>query len=134
MAMEKTAEAEGGGDGMGTSLGLMMPAMFAQYFTAAKSPSGKTQTTLPTDGQSPYACPECHSPIDVAAKFCSACGHQQVVVRECNHCGKNLTANAKFCSRCGHPADEKPPPKTCNQCSAENLADSRFCVQCGERL
>lgn len=34
MAMEKASEAEGQG-GMGTSLGLMMPAMFAQYFTTA---------------------------------------------------------------------------------------------------
>ena len=35
MAMEKASESEGEGSmGMGTSLGLMMPAMFAQYFNA----------------------------------------------------------------------------------------------------
>ena len=134
MAMEKTAEAESGGDGMGTSLGLMMPAMFAQYFAAAKPQAGSEKPAIPADLRDQFACPECHSPIAVDAKFCPSCGHQQLVVRQCNHCGKNLTATAKFCSRCGHPADEKPLPKQCGQCGADNLADSRFCVQCGERV
>jgi membrane protease subunit (stomatin/prohibitin family) len=52
MAMEKAAEKDGGaGAGMGMGMGLMMPAMFAQYFAAAKpaqDPSGPR-----------YSCPEC---------------------------------------------------------------------------
>jgi membrane protease subunit (stomatin/prohibitin family) len=58
MAMEKAAEADGDGSmGMGTSLGLMMPAMFAQYFNGAgKGPQ--------PDGVAPVApeqatCQEC---------------------------------------------------------------------------
>ncbi|WP_319409944.1 SPFH domain-containing protein [uncultured Desulfosarcina sp.] len=132
MAMEKASEADGDGSmGMGTSLGLMMPAMFAQYFNAsAKNPQ--------TDGQPPSAtepatCQECQCSIPVTAKFCPMCGHQQLVFIQCGHCGKNLAPNAKFCSRCGHPAEEKPQPVYCAKCGAENLAGSKFCNQCGEK-
>jgi membrane protease subunit (stomatin/prohibitin family) len=129
MAMEKAAagETDGAGMGMATGLGLMMPAMFAQYFAAGgpQAPqAGHAQQT---------SCPECSHPIPIQAKFCPHCGHQQLVFKECAHCGKNLTPNAKFCSRCGLPAEEKPKPKICPRCGTENLADSIFCNQCGEK-
>ena len=127
MAMEKASEAEGGaGDTMGMGMGLMMPAMFAQYFAGEK---GKGQAPAEST-----TCQECHNDIAVNAKFCPYCGHQQVVIKQCNHCGKNLTANAKFCSRCGKPAEAKPQPKFCSKCGGENLADSKFCGSCGEKL
>ena len=132
MAMEKASEAEGdGGLGMGTSLGLMMPAMFAQYFSA----SGKNQQAggPPASASEQATCQECLCKIPVAAKFCPMCGHQQLVFIECGHCGKNLAPNAKFCSRCGHPAEEKPKPVFCAKCGTENLAGSKFCNQCGEK-
>ncbi|MBR9984517.1 MAG: SPFH domain-containing protein [Desulfosarcina sp.] len=132
MAMEKASEAEGDGSmGMGTSLGLMMPAMFAQYFNA----SGKSQPAGGTSGPEAEqaTCRECQCNIPVSAKFCPMCGHQQLVFIECGHCGKNLAPNAKFCSRCGHPAEEKPKPVFCAKCGAENLAGSKFCTQCGEK-
>jgi membrane protease subunit (stomatin/prohibitin family) len=127
MAMEKASQAEGGaGTGMGMGMGFMMPAMFSQYFDAAK-PGGR-------EAPETTACPDCQNPIPTTAKFCPHCGHQQLVFTQCANCGKNLTPNAKFCSRCGHPAEEKPKPKFCSKCGNENLSDSMYCNQCGEKL
>ncbi len=131
MAMEKaseTGEGAGGSMGMGTSLGLMMPAMFAQYFTGGRNAAPRQP------GAEDIECPECRQPVGVDAKFCPHCGHQQVVFDQCVQCGKNLTPNARFCSRCGHPVEEKPGPKSCAKCGTENLEDSLYCNQCGEKL
>jgi len=127
MAMEKASESEGGAsDAMGAGMGLMLPAMFAQYFT------GKNDGSKEDSGKA--TCPDCSNEIPLNSKFCPYCGHQQLVIKQCAHCGKNLTANAKFCSRCGKPAEEKPEPKFCTKCGGENLADSTFCGSCGEKL
>jgi membrane protease subunit (stomatin/prohibitin family) len=125
MAMEKASESENqASDGMGTSLGLMMPAMFAQYFTKDNKNINSEEITL---------CEECKTPIATNSRFCSYCGHQQIVVKECLNCGKNLTANAKFCSRCGHATKEKTKAKFCPKCGTENLSNSIFCNECGEK-
>lgn len=130
MAMEKAAETDGeGGMGMGTSLGLMMPAMFAQYFNAGVN--GSPGGAPPAAATEQAVCQECRSGIPVAAKFCPMCGHQQLVFVQCANCGKNLSPNAKFCSRCGHPAEEKAKPIFCPACGAEGLAGSKFCNRCG---
>ena len=131
MAMEKASETDSGsgaGMGMGTSLGLMMPAMFAQYFSGANAgatPDAQSQT---------YPCQECQSAIPVDSKFCPQCGHQQVVFTQCGHCGKNLTPSAKFCSRCGKAVEEKSERHLCSKCGTENLNDALYCNQCGEKL
>ena len=129
MAMEKASEGQegAGGMGMGTSLGLMMPAMFAQYFAGGQK-QGRQKAT---EG---VACPECQQPVSMDARFCPHCGHQQVVFDQCVECGKNLTPNARFCSRCGHAVEEKPELKTCGKCGTENLEDALYCNQCGEKL
>ena len=128
MAMEKAAESDGGAEtGMGAGIGLMMPAMFAQYFAGA-APSGQSNIS----GAS-AACHECGGKIPQDARFCPLCGHQQLVFIRCTNCGKNLTPNAKFCSRCGRKAGEKPRPWVCSQCGEENLAEAMFCNQCGEK-
>ncbi|MCU0539064.1 MAG: SPFH domain-containing protein [Desulfobacterales bacterium] len=130
MAMEKAAQGgEGGaGTGMGTSLGLMLPAMFAQYFSAAKPGTAP----LPSEPRTP--CPECKSEVPADSKFCPQCGHQLVVFEQCARCGKNLAPNAKFCPRCGLAIESAPARRFCKQCGAENLAESVFCNDCGEKL
>ncbi|RJQ56072.1 MAG: SPFH domain-containing protein, partial [Desulfobacteraceae bacterium] len=133
MAMEKASEGKDGAGadlGMGTSLGLMMPAMFARYF---EGPKGKPGEGGPHPQEPPPKCPECGNAIPGDARFCPSCGHQQLVFNRCPDCGKNLPANANFCSRCGHAVEVKPAPKRCVHCGAENLPDSRFCNRCGER-
>jgi len=129
MAMEKASQNDSGaGMGMGTSLGLMMPAMFAQYF------SGANRRSDPEPGRpANTTCPECNGPIPPDSRFCPHCGHQQLVFRQCPSCGKNLTPNAKFCSRCGRPAEKHPASIFCPKCGAENLPDSTYCNQCGEK-
>jgi len=129
MAMEKSADGGGeAGTGMGTSLGLMLPAMFAQYFTGPPTAGAKTEKALST------ACPDCHSGVPLDSKFCPQCGHQLVVFTQCTRCGKNLTPNSKFCSRCGLAVENAPQKKLCKSCNAENLPDSIYCNDCGERL
>ncbi len=129
MAMEKATENDGGGSsGMGTSLGLMLPAMFAQYFQPAKA-GGAPAVAV----ESPV-CPDCRSIVSTDAKFCPQCGHQVVVFTQCVRCGKNLAPNSKFCPRCGLAVQSLPQKKLCKNCGAENLPESIYCNDCGEKL
>jgi len=131
MAMEKASEGGEGGAGaqmgMGAGLGIMLPAMFAQYFT------GQNQSAQTTDASATAACPDCESTIPLEAKFCPYCGHQQLVFIQCTNCGKNLAPNAHFCSRCGAPAEDKPKVWFCSKCGSENLGEALFCNQCGDK-
>ncbi len=129
MAMEKASESEGGSEmGMGTSLGLMMPAMFAQYFSGTQQQKGQGDTLQAAP------CPECQNNIPASSKFCPDCGHQLLVFTQCARCSKNLMPNAKFCSRCGFPSEEQETAKFCKACGAENINDAMFCNECGEKL
>jgi len=128
MAMEKASESEGASGGMGAGLGIMMPAMFANYFAAGENGSGKA------GAKEAVNCQECGNPVAFDAKFCPACGHQQLVFVRCGSCGKNLTPNSNFCPRCGHPAGEKEKPRFCVKCGGINLTESVFCNMCGEKL
>jgi len=113
---------------MGTSLGLMLPAMFAQYFNTAKA-GGATADAV----ESPV-CPDCRSSIPTDSKFCPQCGHQVVVFTQCTRCGKNLAPNMKFCSRCGLAVQSLPQKNLCKNCGAANLSESIYCNDCGEKL
>ncbi|MGW8287140.1 MAG: SPFH domain-containing protein [Desulfobulbales bacterium] len=125
-AMEKAAESTGeAGGGLGMGLGFMMPAMFAQSLQPTPSAAANVPEIL---------CPDCQHAIPADARFCPHCGHQQVVLQQCQNCGKNLTPNAKFCSKCGKPTDMKPEPVLCHNCRTENLPGAKFCNQCGEPL
>ncbi|MDF1614250.1 SPFH domain-containing protein [Desulfurivibrio dismutans] len=131
-AMEKAAESQGAaGNGLGMGMGLMLPSMFASALHPQPegSPAGAAAA-----GQGRATCAECRGEIPVEARFCPHCGHQQVVLQQCQHCGKNLTPNARFCPKCGQPSDTVPPTPVCGRCQAENLPGSMFCNQCGERL
>ena len=128
MALEKISESNTTADaGLGMGVGLMMPAMFSQFFSNAGQ---KLQQDQPVS----VTCMECNHPMPPASKFCPHCGHQQLVFTQCLNCKKNLTPSAKFCSRCGHPVEEKPKPKFCGQCGTENLTEAMYCNQCGEKL
>jgi membrane protease subunit (stomatin/prohibitin family) len=128
MAVEKASEGDGPTNtGMGMGVGLMMPAMFSQFFAQAGQKQQQPQTENIT-------CPECNNQISFESKFCPHCGHQQLIFSQCLNCKKNLTPNAKFCSRCGHRVNDKVKPIFCNQCGTENLADSKYCNKCGEKL
>lgn len=129
MAMEKSSESEAGGSSsMGTSLGLMLPAMFAQYFASPKTVGSKMESAETT------TCPDCRSAAPVDAKFCPQCGHQLVVFNQCTRCSKNLAPNSKFCSRCGLEAGSGPQKAACKNCGAQNLPESIYCNDCGEKL
>ncbi len=129
MAMEKAAAADGGAaSGMGAGLGLMLPAMFAQYF------SGQKPVPQPPGVPPAATCSECRSGVPADSQFCPQCGHQLVVFTQCSRCGKNLAPTSKFCSRCGLEAGTGPQKKLCKACGAENLVNSIHCNECGEKL
>jgi membrane protease subunit (stomatin/prohibitin family) len=129
MAVEKAAAGDGeAASGMGAGLGLMLPAMFAQYF------SGQKPASPPPNAPPAATCPECRSGAPADSKFCPQCGHQMVVFTQCSRCAKNLAPTSKFCSRCGLEAGTGPKKKFCKACGAENLADSIHCNECGEKI
>jgi membrane protease subunit (stomatin/prohibitin family) len=126
MAIEKATEQEASGQGMGAGLGLMMPAMLAQYFTGQ---GGGAPAAPPAE----VSCAECGHGIPRDAKFCPSCGHQQLVFQKCIQCGKNLAPNARFCSRCGQAVEATSTARKCSHCGAEGLGGATFCNQCGEK-
>jgi len=129
MAMEKASSADGSAaSGMGAGLGLMLPAMFAQYF------SGQKPVSQPPEALPAATCPECRNGVPADSQFCPQCGHQLVVFTQCSRCGKNLAPASKFCSRCGLETGAGPQKKFCKACGAANLVNSIHCNECGEKL
>jgi membrane protease subunit (stomatin/prohibitin family) len=127
MAMEKAAEGKGEASaGVGMGMGLMMPAMFAKSF------SGGTETALQTPNG--ISCPDCQHTVGADVNFCPYCGHQLLVLSQCENCGKNLMPNAKFCPKCGQPTGSRPKAAICQHCQTKNLPGAIFCNQCGNRV
>ncbi len=46
-------------------------------------------------------CPQCHAPLDAAAKFCPECGTKIKKETFCPECGARLAPGTKFCTECG---------------------------------
>jgi membrane protease subunit (stomatin/prohibitin family) len=114
------AASEGLGLGVGAGLGMMLPGILQKAMAG-----GGTQEQTVT-------CPKCHAPISMAARFCSNCGHQMVVVNRCHQCNKDLPPEAKFCMVCGTPVEK--PDITCPKCQAHVLTEANFCNHCGEKI
>ena len=132
-AMEKASESTGeAGSGMGMGLGFMMPAIFADMMQGKGNSNDSTKKA--SGGSANSSCPDCRHPVPNDSRFCSYCGHQILVISQCNACGKNLPANASFCPKCGQNTATKPLPRICVHCQTENLPDSVFCNHCGEKV
>ncbi len=114
------AASEGLGLGVGAGLGMMLPSILQK----AMADGGTQEQTV--------TCPKCHAPISMAARFCSNCGHQMVVVNRCHQCNKDLPPEAKFCMVCG--ARVEKPDITCPKCQAHVLTEANFCNHCGEKI
>jgi membrane protease subunit (stomatin/prohibitin family) len=114
------AASEGLGLGVGAGLGMMLPGILQK----AMADRGTQEQTV--------TCPKCHAPISMAARFCSNCAHQMVVVNRCHQCNKDLPPEAKFCMVCGTRV--KKPDITCPKCQAHVLTEANFCNHCGEKI
>ncbi len=114
------AASEGLGLGVGAGLGMMLPGILQK----AMADGGTQEQTV--------TCPKCHAPISMAARFCSNCGHQMVVVNRCHQCNKDLPPEAKFCMVCGTRVEK--PDITCPKCQAHVLTEANFCNHCGEKI
>ena len=107
MAMEKAAAADGGAaSGMGAGLGLMLPAMFAQYFSGPK-PVPSAPDAPPAATPARNAAAESR-PTPSSAR---SAGTSWWFSPSARRCGKNLAPTSKFCSRCGLEAGAGPQKK-----------------------
>ena len=115
----------GMGMGVGMGMGMMLPGMMYRVLDT-ESPQPEAIAARGT-----VHCPECYHEVALDSRFCSACGHQMVVVRKCPQCEKNLTAKAKFCSACGLDLTTE---LQCRSCHTVLPPDTRFCFHCGEAV
>ena len=114
------AASEGLGLGVGAGLGMMLPGILQKSMAGMEAQKQKV------------ACPKCHSPISIDARFCPNCGHQVVVVNRCHACNKNLPPEASFCMVCGTKVEQ--PHIKCPKCHAEVLPEANYCNSCGEKM
>jgi membrane protease subunit (stomatin/prohibitin family) len=124
MALEKVSEAgETAGAGLGVGLGMLMPAMFAEFLRT--SANGAPESA---------ACPHCSNTVTRDARFCPRCGTQLLVFGLCAKGGREVPPEARFCPSCGKAVGESPAPRICPGCGAENLPGSVYCNRCGDKL
>jgi membrane protease subunit (stomatin/prohibitin family) len=109
-----------GGEGVGTTfLGVGMGMANTMMQPPAQPPQapppgpgfagggpGFAPTPAPAAPQAPapapaatMECGNCHSPVQVGAKFCGECGTP--TKKHCTNCNADLSATAKFCGECG---------------------------------
>lgn len=99
-AMREAANNPSGGMagmGVGMGAGAAMGQIFTQSMGAGMSPMPAAPAT------SASSCSSCGQPVPQGAKFCPACGAQQVAPASafCPGCGQKVDGGAKFCPSCG---------------------------------
>ena len=130
MAVEKAAESKSeAGSGLGLGLGLLLPSMLAQG-AGGTGPAGGAAGPTTVEA----TCSACHRAIPADARYCPACGHQQVTFDRCRGCGRDLLPGARFCPACGRAVEQPESSKRCPHCGAEDLPDAVYCNRCGEKL
>jgi len=81
-------------------------------------------------GAATVVCPNCSTPNQVGAKFCSSCGTSLAPPTvTCPSCSTPNPVGAKFCSSCG--TSLVPQPSKCAKCGEELLPGAKFCPACG---
>jgi len=84
-------------------------------------------------------CPGCNADMDMAARFCPACGHDTQKTKpekvmtdnnttECSECGSTYSKKSKFCPECGNSYNP------CALCGADMKAGSTVCPKCGKTV
>lgn len=102
-------------------------------------------------------CPNCHTQIPQAQRFCSSCGFdtdkKAKTTLTCSACGGAIEKTDKFCPECGRKINHCPncgndiadgaakcggcgyeKPQVCPKCGSEISGKPKFCPECGAPL
>jgi membrane protease subunit (stomatin/prohibitin family) len=126
-AMRDAAQNEGGGAGLGATLGAGF-AIGGQMANAFNPNQPQQAQNAPA---ATIACPACGKANVAGTKFCSDCGGKMEVTKvPCMKCGASLIEGAKFCNDCG----TKQEKMACVGCKAELTPGTKFCNECGTKV
>jgi membrane protease subunit (stomatin/prohibitin family) len=131
-AMRDAAQNEGGGAGLGATLGagFAIGGQMANAFNP-NQPQQQQQQAQNAPAAATITCPGCGKANAVGTKFCSDCGGKMEVVKvPCMKCGASLIEGAKFCNECG----TKQEKMACTGCKAELAPGTKFCNECGTKV
>ncbi len=77
--------------------------------------------------QAAGVCVKCNAGLPAGARFCGACGAEQVsAAATCVKCNADIAPGSQFCSKCGAAQSSK-----CVKCGEAIAAGARFCGACG---
>ncbi|MBN7774336.1 SPFH domain-containing protein [Clostridium aminobutyricum] len=142
---------------MGAGIGLGIGAGLGE---AVSNSFGTIAGVINTNAVKAKECPNCHTVMAAAQRFCGACGcdtekieGNQKEVTFCNECGCELNPKIKFCPNCGNKynpcpscgADLEEGATSCSKCGYDVGAQCpkcgailpskvKFCPECGESL
>jgi membrane protease subunit (stomatin/prohibitin family) len=129
-AMRDAAQNEGGGAGLGATLGAGF-AIGGQMANAFNPNQPQQQQQAQNPPAATIACPGCGKANVAGTKFCSDCGGKMEVTKvPCMKCGASLIEGAKFCNDCG----TKQEKMACVGCKAELTPGTKFCNECGTKV
>lgn len=129
-AMRDAAQNEGGGAGLGATLGagFAIGGQMANAFGGVQQGGGGGGAVQVSAATTP--CPNCGKANSAGVKFCSDCGGKMEVAQvPCVKCAANLREGAKFCSECGSSQEKAK----CGSCQFELAAGAKFCPECGTK-